>query len=137
MFLSFFIGLILVLTLYILSNVKVGQAIVISMFMIGITIFCIAVIYHPYRHIMEKYTNIWVRGIIVFLFISALVQFIITQIFTLPWDIGNLSMTSIFSIIIIVLLIDCLTLMYRDMTQSPQKINLRTNLKRLMRWRKK
>ena len=80
MFFSFFIGLILILTLYVLSNLKVSQAIIIALFIIAFTIFYIAVIYLPYRHLLEKHTDIWSRGFLAFVFILALVQFIKNQI---------------------------------------------------------
>jgi uncharacterized membrane protein YidH (DUF202 family) len=128
MFLVFFVGLILILTLYVLLNTKIGPAVVFTLFIIGFSLFLI-VFYYTFRYqtekIMEKLegrkANIWIIGLISFSLILALTQIIKNQITVLPLDIGNLSFSIICSIVFIALLINFLKLMYKEMTLTQKK----------------
>lgn len=114
LFTAFFCVLIFILSIYILSNTAVNETIIYSFFLTAVAIIAISVIYYPYRYFVEKFNN-WIRAVIFVFLLFALFSFIKTQITTGPNNPISISLTAIFSSILIVLLIKCLALMYRDM----------------------
>jgi hypothetical protein len=118
LFAAFFSALIFILTLFVLSNNAVNYTIVSTIILIAMAIIFISVIYYPYRYFIEKWKNNWFRAIIFVFLLFVLFLYIKNQITILPYEPISISLTAIISSILIILLLQCLRLMYRDMTSE-------------------
>jgi len=137
LFFVFFICLISILTIYVLSNPQMAQVFV---FTLSIIVFLLIFIgtYYTYRYYFEKLpellnekltgkiSDIGIRRVIIVIFgvfsfflVFLVAQMIQTQILVLPMSSGNLTLSLIGIIICITLLIDCLNLMYKRLTFVP------------------
>jgi len=134
MFLVFFIGLILILTGYVVSDKRIFSAIIYTIFLIAFSIFAIT-IYFIYRYLIEKALEklperlpyklkpkiltirLLILGVFSFFLILATTQIAFNQITgVVPLDVGDVSVSCIISISILTLLTACLKFMFKDMT---------------------
>lgn len=125
LFAAFFAALIFILVLYVLSNNAANYTIISAVLLTAIAIVAISIVYYPYRYFIERWNN-WIRAVIFIVLLSALFSFIKTQITTLSYNLINVSLTAIISLIIIVLLAKCLVLMYRNLTSAKQVTSIDT-----------
>ena len=76
----------------------------------------------------EKCKNNWFRAVVFGLLLFLLFSYIKNQITILPYEPISISLTAIVSSILIVLLLQCLRLMYRDMTSEKCVIPIDTTI---------
>nr|WP_319377113.1 zinc ribbon domain-containing protein [uncultured Methanoregula sp.] len=119
LFTAFFCVLIFILSIFILSNPAVNETIIYAFLLTAVAIIAISIIYHPYRFFLEKWNN-WIRAAIFIFLLIALFSIIKNQISDGLNNPLSLALTAIFSSILIILLINCLELMYREMTTEKE-----------------
>ena len=131
LFISFFASVILLISLYILSDITVAQPLIYSIVLDFIILLIITTIYYPYRSMIEMRGTIF-RLILNFLLIGALVFSIKQLSVETPDKLLNIISISFFIILSLFLIVRSSMLIFQTMNTGTRSLTI-DNLKKKLR----